>query len=148
MIVFLIMLDPSLLYSDGARLLSIPYRPESESPYNLPYAPWSETSKSSKESRGAAVQSDKVTRLSDEDVSVQYSSHAFPPGPFRPKMLEINGRKGRRVVCVVGNEGLYYQIFDLDSTPEEPDEPDEPDEAGHEASHEAGMDHDLEMSQD
>jgi anaphase-promoting complex subunit 4 len=32
----------------------------------------------------------------------------------RPKKLEINGRKGRRVVCVLDQDGMRYEIFDID----------------------------------
>lgn len=33
----------------------------------------------------------------------------------RPKKLEINGRKGRRVVCVLDQDGMRYDIFDIDN---------------------------------
>ena len=33
----------------------------------------------------------------------------------RPRKLEVNGRKGRRVVCVLDQDGMRYEIFDLDS---------------------------------
>ena len=32
----------------------------------------------------------------------------------RPKKLEINGRRGRRVVCVLDQDGMRYEIFDID----------------------------------
>jgi anaphase-promoting complex subunit 4 len=31
-----------------------------------------------------------------------------------PEKLEVNGRKGRRVVCVLGKDRLHYRVFDLD----------------------------------
>ena len=41
--------------------------------------------------------------------------HVFTSVTFQPLKLEINGRKGRRVVCVLDKEGQQYQVLDLDS---------------------------------
>ncbi|KAI9766935.1 MAG: hypothetical protein M1840_006232 [Geoglossum simile] len=45
-----------------------------------------------------------------------YSRHHFPATEtgFVPERLEVNGRKGRRVVCVLGRDRLHYRVFDLD----------------------------------
>ncbi len=32
----------------------------------------------------------------------------------RPARMDVNGRKGRRVVCVLDEQGMQYSIFDLD----------------------------------
>lgn len=37
---------------------------------------------------------------------------------WRPDRLEVNGRKGRRVVCVFAEDKFHYRIFDLDGTDE------------------------------
>ena len=29
--------------------------------------------------------------------------------------LQVNGKKGRRVVCILYSDGLQYSVFDLDS---------------------------------
>ena len=43
--------------------------------------------------------------------------HSFPPGPtWTPKRMEINGRKGRRALCALAQDGLHYRVYDLDST--------------------------------
>jgi hypothetical protein len=34
----------------------------------------------------------------------------------RPARLEINGRKGRRVVCVLDEQRTHYTIYDLDNS--------------------------------
>lgn len=34
---------------------------------------------------------------------------------FKPKLIDVNGRKDRRVVCVLGDDLKTYKIFDLDS---------------------------------
>ena len=42
--------------------------------------------------------------------------YTFPAGPtWTPESLEINGRKGRRAVCVLAEDRLRYRVFDLDS---------------------------------
>lgn len=42
--------------------------------------------------------------------------HAFSADSrFRPVHLNVNGRKDRRVVCVLGDDLKHYKLFDLDS---------------------------------
>lgn len=46
-----------------------------------------------------------------------YTRHIFPQESVsQPEKLEVNGRKGRRVVCVLDADGLRYRVFDLDSS--------------------------------
>ena len=55
------------------------------------------------------------------DIHV-FSRHFFPAtteAGFVPEKLEVNGRKGRRVVCVLGRDRLHYRIFDLDGEAED-----------------------------
>lgn len=53
----------------------------------------------------------------DLEQSSHILRHSFPPGPtWTPKRMEINGRKGRRAMCVLAQDGLHYRIYDLDST--------------------------------
>lgn len=53
--------------------------------------------------------------------------HTFPrPGPkSRPVRIEVNGRKGRRAVCVLYADGLRYEVFDLDAEVEDGEEEEE-----------------------
>ena len=52
----------------------------------------------------------------DLEQSSHLVRHSFPPGPtWTPKRMEINGRKGRRAICVLAQDGLHYRIYDLDS---------------------------------
>lgn len=62
------------------------------------------------------------------DVSLFHSyagvvKHAFPsPGPnARPIHIDVNGRKGRRAVCVLYGDGKRYDVLDLDAEMEEED---------------------------
>ncbi|KAL8675570.1 MAG: hypothetical protein Q9168_000082 [Polycauliona sp. 1 TL-2023] len=49
------------------------------------------------------------------DMSV-HAVHIFPPGTtWTPYRLEVNGRKGRRTICVVAEDRIHYRQFDLDS---------------------------------
>ena len=46
----------------------------------------------------------------------EFVQHTFPADPsWAPISIEINGRKGRRAVCVLTEDRLRYRIFDLDS---------------------------------
>lgn len=45
--------------------------------------------------------------------------HTFPQGPeWAPEKIEINGRKGRRTICVLAKDKINYRIYDIDSTNE------------------------------
>jgi anaphase-promoting complex subunit 4 len=42
--------------------------------------------------------------------------HTFPPGPeWAPEKLEINGRKGRRIVCVLAKDKKNYRVYDIEA---------------------------------
>ncbi|KAK8233790.1 anaphase-promoting complex, cyclosome, subunit 4-domain-containing protein [Phyllosticta capitalensis] len=44
-----------------------------------------------------------------------YVKHVFPAGDhFVPLRLEVNGRKDRRIICILGEDLRHYKIFDLD----------------------------------
>jgi anaphase-promoting complex subunit 4 len=54
--------------------------------------------------------------LSDQTRHANFILHTFPPQQnMEPMTLQINGKKGRRVVCVLYSDGLRYSVFDLDS---------------------------------
>lgn len=38
----------------------------------------------------------------------------FPSGGWAPERIEVNGRKGHQVVCVLGKDNKHYKIFDVD----------------------------------
>lgn len=41
--------------------------------------------------------------------------HQFSKGAsWTPAILEVNGRKGRRAVCVLASDKLHYRVYDLD----------------------------------
>ncbi len=51
-----------------------------------------------------------------------YTWHEFPMGvSWTPQRIEVNGRKGRRAICVIAEDGFHYRVYDLDS-PQDMDE--------------------------
>ena len=43
----------------------------------------------------------------------------FPAGvSWAPERIEVNGRKGRRVVCVFAQDRFHYRVYDLDGAAE------------------------------
>lgn len=43
----------------------------------------------------------------------QYTRHVFE-GRFTPLKLVVNGRKGRRVIVVLGSDRKHYRVLDMD----------------------------------
>jgi len=47
-----------------------------------------------------------------------YTWQEVPTGvSWTPQRIEVNGRRGRRVICVVAEDGFHYRVYDLDSSP-------------------------------
>lgn len=58
--------------------------------------------------------------LSNVRLLAPYTRHTFlGDRASQPGTLEVNGRKGRRVLCVLDQDGLRYRVFDLDSNAED-----------------------------
>jgi anaphase-promoting complex subunit 4 len=38
---------------------------------------------------------------------------------WAPERIEINGRKGRRIICVLAKDKTNYRIYDIDSVDEQ-----------------------------
>ena len=56
------------------------------------------------------------TNLLDYKKLDQLVQHTFPASlGWVPERIEINGRKGRQVVCILGKDKKQYRIYDLDS---------------------------------
>ena len=54
--------------------------------------------------------------LSKGRTMKHYVKHTFPEGPtWTPERIEVNGRKGRRAVCVVAEDRIHYRILDIDT---------------------------------
>ena len=58
--------------------------------------------------------------LPGPDVASEYTWQEFPQGvSWTPERLEVNGRKGRRAICVLAQDGFHYRVYDLDSPSED-----------------------------
>ena len=55
--------------------------------------------------------------LSDSDVASVYTWQECPDGvSWTPERMEINGRKGRRAICLLAQDRFRYRVYDLDSS--------------------------------
>lgn len=68
--------------------------------------------------------------------------HAFESG-FEPLQFSLNGRKGRRIGCVLGNLGRVLEVLDLDD-----EEPEEEDGEGGEEEMTARGEEDMQQAED
>ncbi|KAL8852821.1 MAG: hypothetical protein Q9221_002330 [Calogaya cf. arnoldii] len=102
---------------DVSRLVQIDFRPSQDSETGLRYqeaglagqAPSEEVGKN--EVSGSQGISLRVL----SDISM-HTVHRFHPGKvWTPLRLEINGRKGRRTICVLAEDRIHYRQFDIDS---------------------------------
>jgi anaphase-promoting complex subunit 4 len=54
---------------------------------------------------------------------VPFTKHEFTDGPSSaPERLAVNGRKGRRAVCIAAEDGIHYRVFDIDSAEDADDQ--------------------------
>ncbi|KZF19733.1 hypothetical protein L228DRAFT_271053 [Xylona heveae TC161] len=95
---------------DISHLLMIPYKGQTTHPFRLRYRTVPQETKA--EECLASMDSIDFTR----EAITNCSSHTFDgTDKFSPVRIEINGRKGRRAVCVLDRDLLRYKVFDLDS---------------------------------
>ena len=100
--------DDSLLVAlvkrPNSRLLSLPYR-GSNSPFNY---------QDITDNKDPAFVPD--VRTISQDAMEGLVAHTFATGPSEGvERCEVNGRTGRRAVCVVAEDKIRYRIFDIDS---------------------------------
>lgn len=61
------------------------------------------------------VDAEPTLDLSDKEVLKSYVRHTFANNPSSvPSKLEVNGRKGRRALCVIAEDKIHYQVLDID----------------------------------
>ena len=107
-----ILLDLTCL-AECSKILSVPYNPSSGSPACLKYQAWHQEGMDMV-GQDPFAHAPSIS-LSEDEVTSTYARHTFPADSFKPARMEINGRKGRRVICVLSKDGLRYKIFDLGS---------------------------------
>ncbi|EAL90899.1 anaphase-promoting complex component Cut20/Apc4, putative [Aspergillus fumigatus A1163] len=62
--------------------------------------------------------------LSPHSTHASLIKHAFSPSgqKARPLRFDVNGRKGRRAICVLYGDGLRYEVLDMDAELADEDE--------------------------
>ncbi|KAF2194781.1 hypothetical protein K469DRAFT_744590 [Zopfia rhizophila CBS 207.26] len=108
----LILLQPP---SDSSPLiLSIPYTPTTTSP--IVYTPIPPTNLPSLTLPSGAAPPNSLRQIISFNTASSlkpYVKHVFE-GRFTPLKIVVNGRKGRRVVVVLGSDRKHYRVLDLD----------------------------------
>ncbi len=97
--------------TDGDRLLSFPFSSSSNDSDTVRYQPWTPEEA---HSRGLGIfDATPAMTVPISRHAMRFVRHVFPTDSFKPIRLEINGRKGRRVVCVLDEGGQWYRVLDL-----------------------------------
>ncbi|KAF2085557.1 hypothetical protein K490DRAFT_46593 [Saccharata proteae CBS 121410] len=61
------------------------------------------------------VQARPIWRVETIDDLLPHVKHVFPASErFSPIKIDVNGRKDRRVVCVLGDDLKHFKVYDLD----------------------------------
>lgn len=93
-------------------LLGILYNKKTESADGLTYSTASEVIETN-------LRDDILSNVSHSPEERIHIRHTFPKGPeWAPEKIEINGRKGRRIICVLAKDKINYRIYDIDNTNE------------------------------
>ncbi|PYI23859.1 putative anaphase-promoting complex component Cut20/Apc4 [Aspergillus violaceofuscus CBS 115571] len=62
-----------------------------------------------------ATMSVDVLAPSSQDLGVIKHSFVGAKGKARPVRIDVNGRRGRRAICVMYGDGMRYEVLDLDA---------------------------------
>ena len=106
----------------SSRLLSVDYRTKSDASGGLQYT--AAEASPGKGVTGLTEADAPSLDLQDQEHMAGLTRHVFPGGDsWAPEKMDINGRKGRRVMCVVARDKKRYRIYDVDNYPdlEEPE---------------------------
>lgn len=52
---------------------------------------------------------------SSQDLGIIKHSFIGAKGKARPVGIDVNGRRGRRAICVMYGDGMRYEVLDLDA---------------------------------
>ena len=101
----------------SSKILRIPYAALAENCNGLQYTTMSGSFGLSSDPAGTEQHPRPSVDLTDAKQLELYTWQQFPAGvSWTPQRLEVNGRKGRRVVCVVTEDGFHYRVYDLDAS--------------------------------
>ncbi|KAK3168298.1 hypothetical protein OEA41_004745 [Lepraria neglecta] len=103
----------------SSRLIRIPYRKMGEAPNGLQYTVVADHDGRKSKSQAEQSNSTPSIDLSDPEDLNACTWQEFPAGvSWTPERLEVNGRKGRRVICVLAQDRFHYRVYDLDTSSE------------------------------
>ncbi len=100
---------------ESTHLVNFPYRQNPDAPFSPTFVKIADGS--GDPASPSPIPIDQVTQihLSDHTYHASFIRHTFSPQrDMEPMTLQVNGKKGRRVVCVMYSDGLRYSVFDLD----------------------------------
>lgn len=103
----------NIFMSGDSRLLRIDYRPRGGSSKGLFYGEIRATGQlvGPQDDNEGTGEPSGVDFTDPIDIAA-HTIHKFPAGEaWTPRRLEINGRKGRRTVCVLAEDRLHYRQF-------------------------------------
>lgn len=96
--------------------MSIDYRKKTDAPNGLKYAT---QAFEGKRVAGSAKSHTAGVGLQNLEQLAHHTRQTFPPGvSWAPERMDINGRKGRRVMCIVAQDKKRYRMYDVDSNPD------------------------------
>ena len=103
----------------ASRLLSINYRKEPDASSSLLYVTAEAAQR--KSVAGTAMGYTDIAaslNLQNPERMAEFTKHIFPTGvSWAPEKMDINGRTGRRVMCIVAQDKKRYRIYDVDRNP-------------------------------
>ncbi|KAL8656732.1 MAG: hypothetical protein Q9210_000073 [Variospora velana] len=94
---------------DSSRLLNIHYRPRDLSSSSLLYHAQQPIGEE------GSAEPHSIDLRNPKEVAAR-TIHRFPADEaWAPRRLEVNGRKGRRILCVLAEDNLHYRQYAIDS---------------------------------
>ncbi|KAI4686783.1 hypothetical protein J4E81_008444 [Alternaria sp. BMP 2799] len=99
-------------------IVSLPYTPAgNDIPHQHPLITYTPLPQSSLQRhflpQGTPPPSPRNKILVTQDLVQKHTQHVFE-GRFTPMKLVVNGRKGRRVIVVLGDDRKHYRVLDMD----------------------------------
>lgn len=102
------------MIEDFSRLLRVSYRGATDTAFGLKYTMLGDYNGGKGSDKAGQPQSSDIN-LSESEYCKALTWHEFPPGvSWAPERVEVNGRKGRRIVCVLAEDRHHYRVYDLD----------------------------------
>ncbi|OJD22627.1 hypothetical protein ACJ73_06023 [Blastomyces percursus] len=108
-----------LLSEENTYLISFPYTTNSNATIHPNYVRVDEDGPGISATSDSVVPAEQLTHLdlANPEHHAEFVRHTFiQQEGMEPVELQVNGRKGRRVVCVLYADGLRYTVFDIDSS--------------------------------